>query len=89
MIVSQATGMIASPELTEVGLRVKSLLLPQLKLGRRIQIKSITSKINIGNLIFRKIPATLGEGVYRADKITHTGDTRDNDWFTQIDARNF
>jgi len=87
--ISQANGMIGSPELTEVGVQVKSLMIPFLKLGRRIEIKSISSKINIGNLIFRKVPPTLGEGVYRADKITHTGDTRENDWFTQIDARNF
>lgn len=87
--ISQANGMIGSPELTEVGVQVKSLMIPFLKLGRRVEIKSISSKINIGNLIFRKVPPTLGEGVYRADKITHTGDTRDNDWFTQIDARNF
>jgi hypothetical protein len=89
VIVSQETGMIGSPELTEVGLKVKSLLLPQLKLGRRIQIKSISGKINIGNLIFRKVPPTLGEGTYRIDKITHVGDTRENDWFSQIEARNF
>jgi len=89
VIISQETGMIGSPELTEVGLKVKSLLLPQLKLGRRIEIKSISSKINIGNLIFRKVPPTLGVGVYRIDKITHVGDTRENDWFSEIEARNF
>ena len=89
VIVSQSNGMLGSPELTEVGVKVKSLLLPQLKLGRRIEIQSISSKINIGNLIFRKIPPTLGEGTYRIDKITHVGDTRENDWFTEIDGRNF
>lgn len=89
VIVSQETGMIGSPELTEVGLKVKSLLLPHLKLGRRIEIKSISNKINIGNLIFRKVPPTLGEGTYRIDKITHSGDTRENNWFSEIDGRNF
>ena len=89
VIITQANGMLGSPELTEVGLKVRSLLLPQLKLGRRIEIQSISSKINIGNLIFRKIPPTIGEGVYRIDKITHAGDTRENDWFTDIDGRNF
>lgn len=87
--IRQDNGMIGSPELTEVGVKVKSLLLPQLKLSRRIEVKSISAKINIGNLIFRKIPATIGEGVYRADKIQHVGDTRGNDWFTNIEARKF
>ena len=89
VVISQANGMLSSPELTEVGVKVKSLLLPQLKLGRRIEIQSISSKINIGNLIFRKIPPTIGEGTYRIDKIVHTGDTRENDWFSEIDGRNF
>lgn len=89
VIISQENGMIGSPELTEVGVNVKSLLIPQLKLGRRIEIKSISTKINIGNLLFRKVPPTLGEGTYRADKIIHNGDTRDNNWLTEISARNF
>jgi len=87
--IRQDNGMIGSPELTEVGVKVKSLLLPQMKLGRKVEIKSISAKINIGNLIFRKIPPTVGVGVYRADKIQHIGDTRSNDWFTNIQARNF
>ena len=89
VIIKQDNGMIGSPELTEVGVKVKSLLLPQLKLGRRIEVKSISAKINIGNLVFRKVPATVGVGTYRADKIQHVGDTRSNDWFTNIEARRF
>ena len=81
--------MIGSPELTEVGVKVKSLMLPQIKLGRRIEIQSTSAKINIGNLVFRKIPPTIGVGTYRADKIRHVGDTHSNDWFTDIEGRNF
>ncbi len=88
-IISQANGMIGSPELTEIGVKAKSLLLPQLKLGRRIEIQSISAKINIGNLVFRRVPATIGVGTYRADKIQHVGDTRGNDWHTDIEARKF
>ena len=89
VIIKQDNGMIGSPELTEVGVKVKSLLIPQIKLGRRIEVQSISAKINIGNLIFRKVPATVGIGTYRADKINHTGDTRGNEWSTSIEARNF
>jgi hypothetical protein len=89
VIIRQDNGMIGSPELTEVGLKVKSLLLPHLKLARRIKIESVSAKVNIGNLIFRKIPKTLGEGSYRADKITHIGDTHGNEWVTEIEARSF
>ena len=81
--------MIGSPELTEVGVKVKSLMLPNLKLGRRIEIQSISAKINIGNLVFRKVPPTIGVGIYRIDKLQHVGDTHSNDWFTNIEGRNF
>jgi len=87
--IKQDNGMIGSPEVTEVGVKVTSLLLPHLKLARRIQIKSVSQKVNIGNLVFRKIKPTIGEGVYRIDKITHIGDTRGNDFKTTIEARNF
>lgn len=89
VIIKQDNGMIGSPELTEVGVKVKSLLLPEMKLGRKVEVQSISAKINVGNLIFRKVPATIGIGTYRADKITHTGDTRGNEWITEIEARDF
>lgn len=81
--------MIGSPERTDIGVTVKNLLLPELKLGRRIQIKSITEAINVGNLFFRKVPPIKNEGIYRIDKITHVGDSRGDTWESQINGRIF
>lgn len=81
--------MIGSPERSDVGVNVKNLLLPDLKLGRRFEIKSISEKINAGNLFFRKAPKIKNEGVYRIDKLIHVGDTHDNQWETQINGRIF
>lgn len=89
IIINQANGMIGSPERTEIGVSVKSLLNPNLKLARRIKIESISQAINIGNLFFRKIPPIRNEGIYRIDKLVHLGDTHDNQWETQIQARIF
>lgn len=89
IIINQKSGMIGSPERTEIGINVKNLLLPKLKLGRTIKIESVSEKINIGNLLFRKIPSIKNEGIYRIDKLTHIGDTHNNPWETQIQARNF
>lgn len=86
-VINQESGMIGSPERTEIGINVKNLLLPTLKLARRIEVKSISKKINIGNLFYRKIPPIRGEGLYRIDKLVHTGDTHDNTWETQIIGR--
>jgi hypothetical protein len=81
--------MIGSPERTDIGVTVKNLLLPELKLARRIKIESLTEKINIGNLNFREVPPIRNEGVYRIDKLVHEGDTRGNIWQTTITGRNF
>lgn len=88
-IINQNSGMINSPERTDVGVTVKNLLIPELKLGRRIQIKSITETINVGNLFFRKVPSIKNEGIYRIDKLIHIGDTRGNEWETTISGRVF
>ena len=89
IIISQGTGMIGSPERTEIGINVRTLLDPNLKLARRIQVKAISQAINIGNLNFRKIPPVKNQGIYRMDKLIHVGDTHDNPWETQISARVF
>ena len=89
VIINQDSGMLGSPERTEVGINVKNLLLPGLKLGRTIKVESVSQKLNVGNLFFRKIPPVRNQGIYRIDKLIHTGDTRDNPWETQISARIF
>lgn len=89
IIINQNSGMIGSPERTEVGINVRNLLLPELKLGRTIRVESISAKINIGNLFFRTIPPIRNEGIYRIDKMIHTGDTHENTWQTQIFGRIF
>jgi len=89
VIINQASGMIGSPERTEIGINVKNILLPALKLGRTIKVEAISTQINIGNLFFRKIPPVRNEGIYRIDKLTHIGDNYDNPWETTIQARIF
>lgn len=89
IIINQKSGMIGSPERTDIGVNVKNHLLPELKLGRTIKIKSISETINAGNLFFKKVPPIRNEGVYRIDKIVHIGDTHDNPWSTDISGRIF
>ena len=89
VVINQGSGMIGSPERTEVGVNVKNHLLPALKLARTIRVESISERINVGNLFFRKVPKIKNEGVYRIDKLIHTGDTHSSTWETQIQARIF
>jgi len=87
--INQGSGMIGSPERTETGVNVKNLLLPELKLARTIKIESISEKINAGNLFFKKVPPIRNKGIYRINKITHSGDTHGNTWESHIEAINF
>lgn len=88
-VINQSGGMIGSPERTEIGITVKNLLLPALKLGRTIRVESISEKLNVGNLFFRKVPPVRNQGIYRIDKMIHQGDTHSNQWETQIQGRVF
>lgn len=89
IIINQNTGMIGSPERTEVGVNVKTLLNPSLKLGRRIKIETAGAKINAGNLFYRNAPAPATVGSFRIDKIIHSGSNRDNKWESDITSRNY
>lgn len=87
--ITRSTGMIGSPTITELGADVRTLLNPRLNPYRAIQIETPDAEINVGNLFFRtKIP-TLGTGLYRVNKVIHTGDTRGNEWTSAITGRRF
>jgi len=83
-IVSQKTGMIGSPEVTEIGANVSVYLKGSLKLGRTFTIVSPTEKINLGNQFFRKVNKTVANQTFRINQLKHTGDTHDNTWQTDI-----
>lgn len=86
-LINQTTGMIGSPELTEIGADVTVFLAANLKLGRKYKIESLTAKINIGNQFFREVSKSVTNNSYRIDKLKHTGDTHDNVWQTFITGR--
>lgn len=83
-LINSQTGMINSPIITEIGIDVKTLLNPSVLPGRLIKVESVTPNFNLGNLNFRDINKTLGEGVYKVIKIIHNGDTHSNNWDSTI-----
>lgn len=89
VVINQLSGMIGSPERSDIGVNVTNHMLPELKLGRTFRIESVGEKINAGNLFFKDIPPIRNQGVYRIDKLIHTGDTRGNKWETDIHGRVF
>ena len=89
VVINQLSGMIGSPERTDIGVNVKNHMLPELKLGRVFKIEAVSEKINAGNLFFKPIPPIRNQGIYRMDKLIHEGDTRGNKWQTAISGRVF
>ena len=89
IVINQHSGMIGSPQRTEIGVMVSNLLLPALKLGRTINLQAINTEINIGNLHFRSLRTITMTGIYRIDKINHLGNTHEDQWQTDISGRLF
>lgn len=74
-LLSAGSGLIGSPEPGKDGLtKIRSLLMPAIKPFRRISVQTIRS--SKPELKF-----------YLVSKVTHSGDTHGNDWFSDIEAK--
>lgn len=82
--VSQFTGMIGIPEISENGCDVNITLNPKVKIGGRINIVSEFKTFNFSNVYYRQIPPNAGSGIYRIFKIIHSGDTWGNNWRSSL-----
>ncbi len=85
--ITSTTGMINIPVLTEIGIDVKTLMNTSYAPGATIKIKSTATKVSLGTLFFDNVSQTIGEGTYKILRVTHTGDTRGNDWYSDIEAQ--
>lgn len=77
------TGLIGFPAQNDVGVNCKCLMNSQIVIGGLIKLNnaSINQKeISLGNFL-RPLSA---DGVYRVITLTHRGDTRGQDWYTEI-----
>jgi len=79
------TGLIGVPEQQEYGVSIRMLLNPQVKIG---------SMIHIDNSLVRNQQYSVGEpiyqldqdGIYRVISLCHRGDTRGQDWYTEVNT---
>jgi len=83
-LISQNTGMLGSPEQTEIGMNATTLLNHSFKLGHAFKIDSISSTLNVGNLMFRKVKKYSNNALYRINSISHSGDSRDGEWKSEL-----
>lgn len=93
VVINSATGMVGLPEQTQNGITVKMLLNPSVKIGRRLQIdnKSIQQyRYGVGMLdaernLWASASAKIdADGFYKVLVANHVGDTRGNEWYTDV-----
>lgn len=89
VVLTSNTGMIGTPQQTNEGVNVKCLLNPNIKIGGRIKIDNASIqrfKINLAvPNSAANIPAPLqADGVYYVLVVEHSGDTRGQDWYSNM-----
>lgn len=82
--ISSLTGMVGSPEITEVGADAVVRLNPKIKFGDLMEIESEYPRANFSGIYFRDIPDTLGAGRYKIQTIEHQGDSYGDIWDTRL-----
>lgn len=88
-VITSKTGMVGTPEQTNQGVNVKTLLNPNIKIAGRIQIDNASvqlTKINFsvpGSADNNPAPLTA-DGTYYVLVVEHEGDNRGLPWYTSI-----
>jgi Baseplate hub gp41 len=84
---TSSTGILSTPEVTALGANVATLLNPEIKPNRLIRIKSEGQNVTIGNLFFERARRSNADGTYIVNKVTHSGDSRGNDWRSSVEGK--
>lgn len=94
VVLNVKSGLISQPEQTEEGIRIKCLLNPQIVVGGIVQVNNaaINQTINTTNAPVaydtyagvQLLASVTADGFYRAYVVEHEGDTRGQDWYTNI-----
>lgn len=89
VVLNSKTGLVGTPEQTNDGIQARCLLNPSLKIGGKVQINESdvaqarledTNKDDPVN----KPVAIEKDGFYRLLVVEHSGDTRGNDWYSDL-----
>jgi len=92
-VVTAATGMVGLPEQTQNGIRVKMLLNPNVKISQLIHLDNASIQrfefsLNVGQQAEMERVGLQNklqdDGFYYVMVAEHTGDTRGNDWYTEV-----
>lgn len=83
IVVTPTTGLIGTPQQIQMGVSFRTLLNPQLHLSSMVQIKDV--QVNEVSVTPGQQQAPLDdEWIYQVFELTHIGDTRGGDWYTEV-----
>jgi hypothetical protein len=96
-VISVATGLIGVPEQTQAGINIRVLLNPAIKIGQLIRLDSQINQFrfgldtqsqrnNVSIALQNQLAPNSGDqqGLYYVMTANHTGDTRGQDWYTDL-----
>lgn len=91
-IISVSTGLIGVPEQTQQGISIRTLLNPTYKIGQLIQLtagvntfrRSLDLPSQAQNQTTALQAQTSADGLYYVMVATHSGDTRGDEWYTNL-----
>lgn len=89
VVLTSQSGLIGTPTQTFQGIEIKSLLNPLVRAGGQVKIDNaslVTMKQNFP-LLGQQTEIVAGEdrdGLYSTRMVTHTGDTRGDEWYTEM-----
>lgn len=92
-VITAATGMVGLPEQTQNGIKVRMLLNPAIRIGRLIKLDNASIQeqrlgVGIDNQVNNQFLQLQGkkdnDGLYYVMVAEHSGDTRGNEWYTDV-----
>lgn len=93
IVVNYQTGMVGLPEQTQNGVNVRMLLNPSVKIGRLLRIDNASIQTlrlspapldEAQNRLLLEQISLAADGVYKTLIADHHGDTRGNEWYTDV-----
>ena len=86
VVISEGSGMIGSPTITESGIKVRTLLDPRLGLDSRIRVESrVRGRAASDDAANQRVFEAGGD--HKVLALVHQGDNREGDFFTEVETR--
>jgi hypothetical protein len=81
---SAATGMIGSPEVDHVGVKVNSKINPNLRVGKSFQVDSLGAQFNFSDVYYQNVPVERINGTFTARSVSYELDYYGDKWDMKV-----